>query len=386
MWGQDFNFDSARFSGKVQALFSSMLQMTLSDPRSRWTRGPVTTALALTLSLPVYAGPPASPEKVEISEPTTPLSVSNLDQLGSLKLPDAPGEDDLAKFFQQPRGSAAAIVRPAVQLPLTQQQQDSLNLRKNWAFTTTDDLVHEKTAEDVLQVKQYGPDGLEKKSTDPITRFLDARDPAKPPQTLLGLLNSLGAGRNHDFAGTNAYNPNNFAYGTNGVAPWAIFSSETHDDVDASQPSWAGGATTAPNAMEKARALQHHRDFDRLLNGSDAGHESALKDIFGAPAPKPDQDFGNFPGGSGDLGQPALAPPPLPVSAPAPALDSFDVPATVIGTVPVSPVFHDPSLDDPTRRALGLPQLDTVKPVLNQEPVMRPPAATYPYNLPTRPF
>ena len=155
-------------------------------------------ALGLVLSLPVLAAPPLPSEKVEISEPTIPLSVSNLDQLGSLKLPAEPGEDDLSKLFQQPRASAVPAFRPAMQPTLTQQQRDSIEQRKNWAFTTTDDLIHEKSAEDLLQVKQYGPDGLEKKSTDPVTRFLDARNPTQAP-TLLGLLNSLGAGRNHDF-------------------------------------------------------------------------------------------------------------------------------------------------------------------------------------------
>jgi hypothetical protein len=346
---------------------------------------PVMAALGLALSFPVHAGPPGSPEKVEISEPTTPLSVSNLDQLGSLKLPDASADDDVMKFFQQSRGSAGAIVRPAVLPPLSKEQQDMVEQRKNWAFTTTDDLVHEKTAEDLLQVKQYGPDGLEKKSTDPITRFLDARDPAKA-LTLYGLLNSLGAGRNHDFAGTNAYNPHNFAYGTNGVAPWTVFSSDTPESPDASQPTWAGGSTTAPTALEKARALQHHNDFNRLLNGSDVARESALDKIFGAPPPKPDQDFGGFSGGSSDLTLPALTPAPAPVSAPAPVQDNFNAAATVVGTVPEAPINHDSALDDPTRRALGLPQLDTVKPPVNQEPVMRPPPASYPYNLPTHPL
>jgi hypothetical protein len=341
--------------------------------------------LGLVLSLPVHAGPPLPPEKVEISEPTIPLSVSNLDQLGSLKLPAEPGDDELTKLFQQPRASSAPAFRPAVQPTLTQQQRDSIEQNKNWAFTTADDLVHEKTAEDILQVKQYGPDGLEKKSTDPVTRFLDARNPTQAP-TLLGLLNSLGAGRNHDFAGTNAYNPNNFAFGTNGAAPWAVFSEDAPNSPDASQPSWAGGATTTPTAAEKARALQHRRDFDRILNGAEAGNKSTLGDIFGVPAPKPDQNFGDFQGGSSDLALPTLSPAPVPAAVSAPLPDTFSMPNTVVGTVPAAPAFHDPALDDPTRRALGLPQLDTARPVLNQEPVMKPPAPSYPYNLPTHPL
>jgi hypothetical protein len=340
-------------------------------------------AAAAALSVSVIAQPAGQPEKVEISEPTTPLLVSNLGSGERLNMPVAPANEDVLRYLNHNGESPApAFIPLPANRPLTKEERRRIELEKNWAFATPDDLLPKVDPDDLLDVKEYGPDGLEKTSLDPVTRFFAAHGPSGMSNALQ-LLTALGAGRNNDFADTNAYNPDALSLGTNGAALMSLLSSNS---PDASSLSTTETPDTSQGTMDDAVATQHKHDFEQLLGGPGTTSASSTTPVvpeFSLPGGSPvaadsmgpsviPTMFG--PGGNLLVVTPPVAPPSPP--PPAPEANPFQ-----------APVFQSPAMDDATRHVFQLNTIEITRPaVVNQSPRPQIPMGNWPYNLPSRTF
>ncbi len=329
----------------------------------------------------VWAGPSA-PEKIEMSEPSAPMAVSNLDRVGTIKLPFPTPQNDFWKNWQgaSSMNPLTAPIRPAPQL--TPQQREAIEERKNWAFVGSDTLVPKTSAEDMLQVKHYGDDGLEKKALGPVEKFLDQQK-TRGNQSAAAMMYSLGVGQNRDFAGTNAYNPDSLAMGTNGYIPWSSLSS---DSMNASLPSWAGGPAQTLTSAEQSRALLHRTEFNRLLNGpavtapGASGFSTGFSGAPGFPSPG-----GSSPGFAQNSGVSDALIPGAPLPTRPPVAEYRNSANPILGAALQLPTIHSAAFDDPTRRALGLPQLEP-KHVADDQPKPKQHPDTFQFTVPSRGF
>src|SRR5262249_19768862 len=137
-------------------------------------------------------------------------------------------------------------------------------------------LLPKSSLEDMLQIKEYGPDGREKKDLSAIDKYYERLGKRQGP-TALELSEQPGAGRNRDFAGTNAFSSAHFGYSTN-ESTWSLPSSETEGLLS----PWAvNGPTNSPEQL--LRQKQHRSDFNNLLEGR-VSSAIAASSPFGVPA------------------------------------------------------------------------------------------------------
>jgi hypothetical protein len=79
-------------------------------------------------------------------------------------------------FFNDGLGTVPFIPPPAPSTPAAAPSKRALELRdtqKNWIFATPDDMFRTKTIEEAMGVKEYGPDGKEKKPHSVLGAFLE---------------------------------------------------------------------------------------------------------------------------------------------------------------------------------------------------------------------
>lgn len=114
------------------------------------------------------------PEKSSSSQATKQLLELSNRQDGLRKL-----EEELNSPFRDfsPKSSLDGAFAPPLYPPAPRQvipnkrMQELLEKQKEWIFMTPDDLLKPPSAEDVLNVPEYGPDGHEKKKLSPLERF-----------------------------------------------------------------------------------------------------------------------------------------------------------------------------------------------------------------------
>ncbi len=306
--------------------------------------------LPLVLAGSVLAG--GKQEKIQFSDPAAPITISNLNRLEPDKSFSKQIEEDLFKPFQSMKeGNSLDPVMPPVRSPNPQsapnkRQRELIDQRKNWAFIDSADLLPQANVDDMLHVKEYGPDGKEKQSLGAIDKYYENLG-KRHGLSAIEMSQQPGAGQNRDFAGTNILNRANFAFITNEQA-WTTFAT---DNGSASLPPWA--ASAAPPTTEQIRAQQQHRaDFSSLLDGRVTAPIAAPSPFAnpaafpGSSPAVPGADFGNF----GNT-----APPTAPVNPLAPT--EYHSPASpVLGAAAQAANVRPHVLDDPTLRALGLPQ------------------------------
>jgi len=323
------------------------------------------TALVLPFMLAASAWAGGKPEKIEFSDPASPITFSNLNRLSPNKSYSEQIKEDLFKPLDSMKeGNSLDPVMPEFQPPRQQQvapdrrQQELLDRKKNWAFVDPADLLPKNNPDDLLPLKQYGPDGKEKKDPTAIEKYYEKLGKRIGP-TAVELSEQPGAGRNRDFAGTNAFNPSKFAYSTNETT-WSIPSGENEE----SPPPWAANSTPTP--IERLREKQHRTEFNKLLNGripATAASPSASASGFAA-AGNAVTTFSQFGIANGPTG---LSDAPGPTSFGGTAeTKTITLAPPVEYHNPANPVFFGASadaqnmrphiLDDPTLRALGLPQ------------------------------
>ena len=310
-------------------------------------------ALALPFVLASSALAGEKPEKIEFSDPAAPVSYSNLNRLPTDKSFSQQIKEDLFKPYDSMKqeGTSLDPVMPQFQPPRQpvtpdRRQRELMDRRRNWAFVDSADLLPKNSLEDMLQAKEYGPDGREKKDPSAIDKYYEKLGKRQGP-TAIELSQQPGAGRNRDFAGTNAFNSANFAFSTN-ESVWSIPSGEN----TASLPPWTANGNS--NTVEQLREKQHRADFSKLLDGRVSAPIEAPP-LIGNPITPP--------AGFGFTAAPAALNPysATTESKPSPAQPApieYRNPASPLpGATPAQALYTRPHvLDDPTLRALGLPQ------------------------------
>jgi hypothetical protein len=356
----------------------------------RGVAGCVVLLLALVLARAAHAG--GKPEKIQFSDPATPITVSNLNHLDPDKSFRQQLEEDLFRPFHSENSESSfdpvmvPFRRPGPEPMPTRRQRELMEERRNWAFTDVSDLLPKDDLEELLRVKEYGPDGREKESPNHIEKYYEKAG-AQPRLTAIELSEMPGAGRNRDFAGTNIFNPASFARSTNEQS-WYLSPQEANSN---SLPPWAASALniSSASAAEQARAQQQHR---MQLNALMEGRAETL-------APEPGSVVGTSPFALPALFDPfgkqasAVAETGLAKPAPAtPATQAAPIPLEhrnaanpLLGAAADAPVLHPHVLDDPTLRALGLPQPE-VKPTPPPKPKKPDIEGSFEQSLPQRKF
>jgi hypothetical protein len=236
--------------------------------------------LAATMSDRASAGEPQHGAKIEISEPRgdSPIVVSNLNRLNP-----APGnfkqvKEDLMRPFGSlnPRNSALNF---SDDLPMPQQRpqfvpnkhaQELLDKRRNWAFTSYEDLNPQPTLQEAFGIKQFGADGKEKKTGSVVDKYYDSLGQKNLTGTnryQAGVYNSEMA----EFYARNGFNPLGSSFQGSDPFMKQMFSPEGSDAVLGKKLSAIGNpnATGGIFGSQDETRLQQERlnDFKRNILG-----------------------------------------------------------------------------------------------------------------------
>jgi hypothetical protein len=118
-----------------------------------------------------HAGGKERGKSIEFSSPRSDEVTTNLHQLTSKKDSLKELEEDLYKSLRtfsskSSLDGVAAEPAPTPSGPVipNKRVKELLERRKNWAFVNPKDLMNGPTAEDILKLPEYGPDGQEKKN------------------------------------------------------------------------------------------------------------------------------------------------------------------------------------------------------------------------------
>jgi len=134
---------------------------------------------------PVCAGQRGQP--IQFSNPGEGVTFTNANQLRKKQLQDELLEQQLPKglvgslnLFRS-KGSLSGMVAPPTRpaaVPSAQNMRikELLERRKNWVFTTPDDLREGQTQEDLFKLRQYDRDGQARKGLSPIERYYESLD------------------------------------------------------------------------------------------------------------------------------------------------------------------------------------------------------------------
>jgi hypothetical protein len=328
-------------------------------------------------------------EKIEFSEPSTPVIASNLTSAVS------PGLDRLnptPNRFKQvqdelfgPLKDAIAndSMQPLISLPPQNQQQSRsassrrskklMDEEKNWAFTDLNDLYPEPTIEETLGLKDAEPDA--KKDSSLIQRYYDrdgqnagANRGFQPRQTPDGKL---------DFTGTPSFDP----LVAQIPGHEAVFTKKMFGmSDDSNSGKIAGGYSDAGNLQtvsdeELSAAKRHREEFSHLLDPS-LPQSKPASGLFADPAAVNFQSP-LFSQDNDTAAQPAQAAQPY-----RSILNQAGI------TDPTIAALHSAVYDDPTAAALGMPNptpVRTVPPPVTAESIQKM-LDPFSANLPKRKF
>lgn len=323
---------------------------------------PVVVGLALAIVLPARAqeAQRRGSRAIQFSEPRSDVVASNLNQISSQKQTLTTLENQLKQpfeLFSPPSDSLSGILTPSIQRPLptpakSKRMKEQLEKRDEWIYLGPEDYEPGLTAEDMLHVPQYGPDGELKKPRTALERYYDRMDKARAAATnQAGGLGSIRLGDKElgrEESKDSLFGGEKSALSSGMSAMEQALKRLSNDNADdAATPENSapksfseffgfGKAQTPEQIQEAARAHQAHlEEFKQLL------------EIRSTPTPNPGGSSVNL-----------LTGPPTPVAplaAPG-VLDAFPNPAT---RGVVSPPAPSPSSLSPS---LGLPGLSGVSP------------------------
>jgi hypothetical protein len=294
-------------------------------------------------------------------------NTNRLDAGQSKSLRDAVSKP--SNFFKQPmedEKSPFSIFHPPRAPQLNKQQREALEQRKNWAFTDWKELSPERSTEDMLGVRQYGPDGKETKSLSPIEKFYQSFDKTSPSDQMS---ENIAEARFKDPFSTNMLTGTGLSVTEEDQFFHRL---PTHDFLNAAaQPDNDGGAAVYGSSaylQVQAKRLQeqHRQDFQKLLDPNYSAGIAAPNSLLYDPSRQ---------------GQPANINPAYPTTA---LPERTSVLNPLLGIAKAPGVYHSHLLDDPTAHALGLPDpslLPKLAPTSNA-----PPPSAFPAALPRRSF
>jgi len=335
-------------------------------------------AMAGLLSGVAFAGP--DPEKIEFSGPKGSGAISNLNRLGPGEARFNRMQEDLSRPFESlSKGSSmdGVMVAPfqpsAAQPALNRRDKQLMEQRKNWAFTDLNDLTSQPSLEEMFNVREYGPDGREKKSLSPIEKYYEGHGYNQNALTAKEMNEGMGAAMGYGLSSSNGLNPMGLPFPGSDRLMKNIFTPENADQADKSAASltrYGGFANPAlfPSDAEREAARIQKENLQRFKELLDPPRSSAATARSFNPA-------GVLGGADRQAGAGGYNPlvPQLPAQGNGSAL------SPVLGAVSPATVFRPAVLRDPTRAALGLEDL---VPKVEEAPK----AATFNFELPKRKF
>lgn len=149
-------------------------------------------------------------EKIQFSEPSNPLSISNLNNLSaagqstSKKLQDDLSRSSGINLGEQNLSSSIALPQPSLN-PIIQNQRSKefKDRNKNWIFREMNDLSSDDPLKDRLGLWQTGD--KEKKAMSPMERYFESSD-RKNDKSANPWSEKSGAGKDGDFTSPNVLN------------------------------------------------------------------------------------------------------------------------------------------------------------------------------------
>jgi hypothetical protein len=120
---------------------------------------------------------------IEFSDPKAGQGLTNLNQLQEKKEGFRPPEEErVFRGFNQ-GSSLEGVQAPVYRLPanpviLNPRVRELLDKRKNWIFTSPEDLTRGATAESIFNLKEYGPDGKEKTKLSVLELYMERQQPS----------------------------------------------------------------------------------------------------------------------------------------------------------------------------------------------------------------
>ena len=140
-----------------------------------------------------HAGGKERGRAIQFSEPKSDELTTNLHQLSSRKDSLKQLEEDLSKSLQpfSSRGSLDAVAEPPPRQPSgpvvpSKRAKELLERRKNYIFMNPEDLVREPTAEEILKIPEYGPDGQEKSKVSALEHYYQRQDAKRAATRKMG--------------------------------------------------------------------------------------------------------------------------------------------------------------------------------------------------------
>ncbi|MDB6018640.1 MAG: hypothetical protein JWR19_3129 [Pedosphaera sp.] len=334
--------------------------MRLLATNGSWLRKPAVLLLAGLLCMPALAAGRHG-AKIEFSEPATPTIASNLNRLNTSQSAFKQAQDEMFRPFQPFNAQDASDVGTMPFRPRTptvvpdKKTLEMMERRKNWAFTDSADLMPQQSYEDILHVKQYGPDGKEKAELSPVQKYYESlgvkNKPAKDPM-VDAFTGDKRPEAYRDFAGTNAFSPQQFT-----------FSAAEGRQAPSIEQSAFSGSGLAQAEHERQQSRQRTENFKALLDGRDPVQ------LTTAPGSVNAANLYDRPN--------------TPMPAPAAPVEYRSVlNSPVLQPFSSATQLRPRILDDPTARALGLPQ---PMPQIKVEPPKQP-APLQTFTLPVRRF
>ncbi len=147
-------------------------------------------------------------DKIEFSEPSNPLAISNLNSLGAGQSMSKRLQEDLSRPLNidgQSMSRSIALPGPSSLNPVIQNQRSKelQDRNKNWIFRGMNELSSENPLEERFGLWQTG--GKEKKALSPMERYFETPD-RKSDKSASPWAEGARAGRNEDFTSPNVLN------------------------------------------------------------------------------------------------------------------------------------------------------------------------------------
>jgi hypothetical protein len=296
---------------------------------------------------------------IRFTEPEAPVTSTNLTET-STKKPAFSGLDRSARkpfeFFKSEDSFSGVLAPPPqrVTLPVlnSRRAKDLLDRQKNWVFNTPEEMYGIQSPEQMMNVREFGPDGKEKAPKNSFERYVErmekARDQAATNQVASDNLPSWlkpGDGQEESVFGNDGKQTDHSVFGnveanskrTPGNGEFtSLFSSGPDTTTERSsttffsfRPSDSGDK---PAGKDTARETRMQVLKQLLETGSPVspgigdGFGSSVPSSPGVAATVPAFSAGSF--GLGSLSpQPATRPATLPSFSPSAALPSYATPA-----------------------------------------------------------
>lgn len=145
-------------------------------------------ALGLAAMASANAQQPASPQGsgIRFTEPEAPVTSTNLTQPGPKK-PTFGGLDRTVRkpfeFFNSEDSFSGVLAPPPrrVTLPAlnSRRAKELLDRQKNWVFNTPEEMYGIKSPEEMMNVREFGPDGEEKAPKNSFERYVERMEKAR---------------------------------------------------------------------------------------------------------------------------------------------------------------------------------------------------------------